>query len=162
MVPHRVVVMYGPTSETRVRVGVVLPSTVGADGLVAASDQFLVDRGFTGTGQSLHQIVPFSHSVDSRRRGTKSHIHPLSFNQHVAEDEEPLISQSAESYSVRQCRAISARVVTHTFSRERTWVRKRSSARARPGRPTIRQCRPTFIIRPPSSYSCSNVSTRYV
>ena len=43
----------------------VLPSTVGTDGLVAASDQLLVDRGFTGTRQALHQIVPFSHA---RRR----------------------------------------------------------------------------------------------
>ena len=49
LVPHRVVVMNGPTWETGVRVGMGGPSTVGTDGLVAASDQLLVDRGFTGT-----------------------------------------------------------------------------------------------------------------
>src|SRR5437764_10122593 len=37
------------------------PSTVGADGHVAAADQLLVDRGFAGTGQALHQVVPLSH-----------------------------------------------------------------------------------------------------
>src|SRR5262249_14136389 len=74
----------------------------------------------------------------------------------------PERERHGRSYSVRQWRAISARAVTPPPSRERTWSRNRSSARARPGRPTIRQCRPTFIIRPPSSYSCSNVSTRYV
>src|SRR5207245_5119081 len=31
----------------------------------------------------------------------------------------------------------------------------------RPGRPTMRQWRPTDIILPPASWSCSNVSTRY-
>ncbi len=39
----------------------------------------------------------------------------------------------------RQWRAISARVVTQTSSQAQTWSRKRSSARARPGFPTIRQ-----------------------
>src|SRR5919199_2887676 len=49
LVPHGVVVMTGPTSEPGIRVGVVLPGTVGTDGRVPASDQFLVDRRFTGS-----------------------------------------------------------------------------------------------------------------
>ena len=47
-------VMNGPTWETGVAVGMVGPSTVGTDGVVAAPDQLLVDRGSTGTGQALH------------------------------------------------------------------------------------------------------------
>jgi hypothetical protein len=46
LVPHRV---NGPTWETGVRARMDLPSTVGTDGLIATSDQLLVDRGFTGT-----------------------------------------------------------------------------------------------------------------
>jgi hypothetical protein len=61
VIPHRAVVTTGPTCETGFRVGTKFPSTVGADGLVAAADQLLVDRGFAGTGQPLHQVVPLSH-----------------------------------------------------------------------------------------------------
>jgi hypothetical protein len=48
LVPHEGVVTDGPTWETGVRVAMVGRGTVGTDGLVAASDQLLVDRGFTG------------------------------------------------------------------------------------------------------------------
>jgi len=48
-VPHPVVVMNGPTREAGVGVGMIGLGMVGADRLVAAPDQILVNRGFTST-----------------------------------------------------------------------------------------------------------------
>jgi hypothetical protein len=48
-VPHPVIVMNGPTRKAGVGVGIVRPDAVGANRLVPAPDQFLVDRGFAGT-----------------------------------------------------------------------------------------------------------------
>lgn len=49
LVPHMVVVMSGPTRETGDRIGEVFPAAIGTDGLIAASDELLVDRGLPGT-----------------------------------------------------------------------------------------------------------------
>ena len=48
--------------------------------------------------------------------------------------------------SAIQWRAISTRRVTQTSSRPAMWSRKRRRPSMRPGRPTIRQCRPMFMI----------------
>ena len=48
------------------------------------------------------------------------------------------------------------RVATHTSLRPLTWSSTRRSAPARPGRPTIRRCRPNDIMRTPSPPASSN------